>query len=199
MGYWRVESLEYSLRTKDRNEFGMTESWAGETDISEIRGFTCFAKENISLRVGRSGDRIAVEARFSAPVQNGTGAHPASNTMGLGSPSRGKVAGACRWPLNPSSAEDKERAQLHLYSLSGLSWPVLGWTLPLPLPLPFLQMWRASGVIQNMKSYHRQGFLSKPVNQEETLQDFSALTLTLMHLSTLPVHRIQRGANCDQL
>jgi len=35
----------------------------------------------------------------------------------------------------PSSAEVKERAELYLYSLSGTSWPVIGWTLPLPLPL----------------------------------------------------------------
>jgi len=37
------------------------------------------------LRAGRSGDRIPVEARFSAPVQTGRGAHPASCTMGTGS------------------------------------------------------------------------------------------------------------------
>jgi hypothetical protein len=30
----------------------------------------------------------------------------------------------------PSSAEVKERVQLYLYSPSGPSWPVLGWTLP---------------------------------------------------------------------
>ena len=36
------------------------------------------------LRAGRSGDRIAVGARFSAPVQTGPGAHPASCTMGTG-------------------------------------------------------------------------------------------------------------------
>jgi hypothetical protein len=35
-----------------------------------------------SLRAGRSGDRIPVEARFSAPVQTGPGAHPAFYTMG---------------------------------------------------------------------------------------------------------------------
>ena len=32
----------------------------------------------------RSGDRIPVEARFSAPVQTGPGAHPASCTIGTG-------------------------------------------------------------------------------------------------------------------
>jgi len=34
-----------------------------------------------SPRVARSRDRIPVEARFSAPVQTGPGAHPASYTM----------------------------------------------------------------------------------------------------------------------
>ena len=37
------------------------------------------------LLAGRSGDRIPVEAKFSAPVQTGPGAHPASCTMGTGS------------------------------------------------------------------------------------------------------------------
>ena len=38
-----------------------------------------------SLRNGRSGDRIPVGARFSAPVQTGPGAYPASYIMGTGS------------------------------------------------------------------------------------------------------------------
>ena len=42
-----------------------------------------------SLRAGLSGDRIPVGARFSAPVQTGPEAHPASYTMGTGSLSRG--------------------------------------------------------------------------------------------------------------
>ena len=37
------------------------------------------------LRGERSGDRIPVGARFSAPVQTGPGAHPASCKMGTGS------------------------------------------------------------------------------------------------------------------
>jgi len=36
-------------------------------------------------RVGRSGDQIPVVVRFSAPVQTGPGAQPASCTMGTGS------------------------------------------------------------------------------------------------------------------
>ena len=38
-----------------------------------------------SLRAGRFGDKIPVEARFSVPVQPGLGVHPASYTTGTGS------------------------------------------------------------------------------------------------------------------
>jgi len=44
---------------------------------------------NDSLRAGRSGDGIPVEARFSAPVHTGLGAHPAFYTIGNRSLSRG--------------------------------------------------------------------------------------------------------------
>ena len=36
------------------------------------------------LRAGRSGDRMPVQVRCSAPVQTGPGTHPASCTMGTG-------------------------------------------------------------------------------------------------------------------
>jgi hypothetical protein len=80
------------------------------------------------LRAGRSGDRIPVGTRFSAPVQTGPGAHPASSTMGTGS-SGGKAARAWRWPPTPSSSEVKERVELYIYSPCGSSWPVVGCTL----------------------------------------------------------------------
>jgi hypothetical protein len=38
-----------------------------------------------SLPAGRSRDRIPVGARFSAPVQTGSEAHPASYIVGIGS------------------------------------------------------------------------------------------------------------------
>jgi len=84
-----------------------------------------------SLRAGRSGDRAPVETRFSAPVQTGSGAHPASYTMGTDS----KAARVCHWPPTQSSAEVKERVELYLYSPFGHSWPILEWILPLLLLL----------------------------------------------------------------
>jgi hypothetical protein len=53
------------------------------------------------LRTGRIGDRIPVEARFSAPFQTGAGAHPASYKMGIRVIYGGKAAGAWRSPTIP--------------------------------------------------------------------------------------------------
>jgi hypothetical protein len=44
-----------------------------------------------------------------------------------------KAAGGGDDHPSTSSGEVKERVQLYLYSPSGPSWPVRGWTLPLPL------------------------------------------------------------------
>jgi hypothetical protein len=79
-----------------------------------------------SLRAGRSGDRIPVEARFSASLQTCSEARLATYTMVTGSfpgvkrPRRGVDH------LLPSSAKVKERVELHVYSPFGLSWLVLG-------------------------------------------------------------------------
>jgi hypothetical protein len=58
----------------------------------------------------------------------------------------GKAAGAWRWLTTPSSAEVKERAELYLYSTSGPSWPVLGWTFPLLVVLLLLLLLTFSSV-----------------------------------------------------
>jgi hypothetical protein len=78
------------------------------------------------LRAGRSGDRIPVGARFSAPFQTGSDAHPATYTMGTGSfPGVTRPGRGVDHP-SPSSAKVKERVELYLYSPSGPSWLVLG-------------------------------------------------------------------------
>jgi hypothetical protein len=87
------------------------------------------ASSSDSLRAGRSGDRIPVGAH----VQTDPEVHPASCTMGTGSFPGVKRPGRGVDHLPPSSAEVKERIQLYLYYPSGPSWPVLGWTLPLPM------------------------------------------------------------------
>jgi len=82
-----------------------------------------------SLRAGRSGDRIPVVVRFSAPVQTGPGAHLASYTMGTGSfPEVERPERGVDHP-SQSRAEVKERVGLYLYSPSGPSWLVIGRTL----------------------------------------------------------------------
>ena len=78
---------------------------------------------DIATRYGLdcSGDRIPVGASFSAPIQIGPGAHPASYTIGTGSfPGVKQPGRGVDNPL-PSSAEVKERLELYLYSPSGPS------------------------------------------------------------------------------
>jgi hypothetical protein len=58
---------------------------------------------------------MPLKARFSAPVQTGTGAHPAAHTMGTGSFPGLKRPGRCVDHPPPSSAEVIERVELHLY------------------------------------------------------------------------------------
>jgi hypothetical protein len=78
-----------------------------------------------SLWAGRFGDRMSVEARFSAPVQSCPGAHSASYAVGTGSFPGAKRSGRRVDHTPPSSAEVKERVELYFYSLDGPSWPVI--------------------------------------------------------------------------
>ena len=75
-----------------------------------------------SIRTGRSGDRIPVGARFSAPIQTGSEALPASYTMSMRSFPGVKRPGSCvEHPPQCSGAELKERVQLNFYSPFGPS------------------------------------------------------------------------------
>jgi hypothetical protein len=69
---------------------------------------------------------MPVAARFSALVQTGRGAHPASYTLGTGSFPGVKRPGHGVEHPPQSSAEVKERVELY-FSPFGPSWPVLGW------------------------------------------------------------------------
>jgi hypothetical protein len=68
------------------------------------------------LRAGRSGDRIPVWARFSAPVQTNSGAHPASCTMGTGSLPGVKSGRAVTLTPHPLLVPLVIRVELYLYS-----------------------------------------------------------------------------------
>ena len=66
--------------------------------------------------------------RFSAPVQPGPGVYPASCTMSTGSfPGVKRPGRGADYPP-PSKCRGHERVELYLYSPSGPSWPVIGWT-----------------------------------------------------------------------
>ena len=68
----------------------------------------------IELRAGRSGDRIPVGARFSAPVQTGPGAYLDSCTMGTGSFPGVKWPGRGADPPSHLSAEVLNRVDTYL-------------------------------------------------------------------------------------
>jgi hypothetical protein len=64
-------------------------------------------------------------ARFSAPVQTGSGTHSASYTLGTGSFLGVKQTGCGVDQATPSSAEVKEKVELYLYSPAGSAWILL--------------------------------------------------------------------------
>ena len=90
-----------------------------------------------SLRAGRSGDRIPVQARFSAPVQTGRGAHPPSYTMGTRSLTPG-VKQSLHGVHHPPDLTPRLKKEYSYTSTppSGSSWPVIG----RPLRLHFIKI-----------------------------------------------------------
>ena len=83
--------------------------------------FCLHGGRNSRLRVGWSGVRTPVGARFSAPVHTGPEALPASCTIGTSALSQGLTGRGVALVTYPSSAEVKERVKLYLYSASGPS------------------------------------------------------------------------------
>jgi hypothetical protein len=80
-----------------------------------------------SVRAGRSGDRILLGARFSAPVHTGSEAHTVSYTTGTGSFPGLKRPG--RGVDHPPHLAPRLKKENRYTSSSGPSWPILGWTL----------------------------------------------------------------------
>ena len=87
-----------------------------------------YSRYSDSLRVGRSGNRIPLGTRFSAPVQSGPEAHPATYAMRTRLFPGVKAAGG-RGVNNPPLSVAELRLELFLCSPSVPSCPVLGWTL----------------------------------------------------------------------
>jgi len=70
-------------------------------------------------------------------VQTGFESHPVSFSVGTGFFPGVKRPGRGVGHPPPSSADALERVELYFCSRFGPSWPILGWTLPLPLSLIF--------------------------------------------------------------
>jgi hypothetical protein len=91
---------------------------------------TCYGLDGLGIKFGgRGGDEIFC---FCPDQPWGS---PASSTVGTESFPERKWLGYGIDHPPPSHTEVKEIVVLYLYSPSGPSLPVLGWTLPLPLPL----------------------------------------------------------------
>jgi len=86
--------------------------------------FVCLNRD--SLRNGRSGDRILVVARFSAPVQTGLGAHTTRCTMVISSLSRGKSDRSVGLTTDPHQTPKLKKHYSYTITLSGPSWLLYG-------------------------------------------------------------------------
>ena len=107
-----------------------------------------------SLRTASSGDPIPVGRDFPQPSRRVLGPTQPPIRCLPGHFPGGSECSDDHPPLY--SAEVKERVELYLYTPYVSSWPVLGWNLPLPLPLtsPCLVTFR--GVYLSYPSTSRQ-------------------------------------------
>ena len=110
--------------------------WTKKRPFIGITHLYFMGRRSVGIATRYWVDGLGIEsrwgARFSASVHTVPGAHPASYTLGAGSLSGVKRPGRGVDYPPPFNAEVKERVELYLYSPFRLSWPVLGWRLPLP-------------------------------------------------------------------
>ena len=88
-------------------------------------------------------------ARFSAPVQTGSGAHPASCTRGTGSFLGVKQPGRGADHPPPSKCQGHEGVGLYLYSPSGPQWPVIGKTFT----FTFTSQYKTSNLDKEVRNF----------------------------------------------
>ena len=91
----------------------------------------------IAIRYGLDGPGIESRwgAKFSAPIEIGSEAHPASYRVGTGSFPGIKRPGRDVYHPPLSNDEVKKKSKAIILPPSGSSWPDLGSTVPLPLSL----------------------------------------------------------------
>ena len=121
-------------------------SFCNETNVGSVlfisiitcwkRGPGYLSRYSESLRAGRSGDRTPVGGKIfcTRPDRPWDPPNLLYNEYRVLPPGVKRPGRGVNHTI-PSSAEVKERVKLYIYSTSGPSWPVLGWALPLHLPL----------------------------------------------------------------
>jgi hypothetical protein len=110
--YIACNSIPYTYRCKKIKP--RMSSYGGPGWLSRC---TRWSVVGIATRYGLDGPEINLwGARFSAPVETGPGAHPASYKMGTVSFPGVKWPKGCVEYQPSSSAEVKERVELYLYS-----------------------------------------------------------------------------------
>jgi len=91
--------------------------WNVEQGEKKLEAFVVMTNDNGTVRIVQNMMFLFLTASYTM----GTGSFPGVKRLGRG----------VDHP-HLTSAKVKERVELYIYSLSGPSWPVLGWTLPFP-------------------------------------------------------------------
>jgi hypothetical protein len=122
---WESNETHITLRGQNTSLWSVMTKWMVHMNTRERD-----SSVGIAIRYGLEGPGIESRCWREFP-------HPSRPALGPTQPPvqwvprlfpGAKAAGAWSWPPTPSSAEAKERVELNLYSPSGPSWSVIGWT-----------------------------------------------------------------------